>query len=145
MALPDIKAAIIEKLLAEPVVTAVSSNIGSVHRQSWGAEPEYMLLLRLAGTPGDDNWYEIGFHSTRIDMAFHAATPDLAMGFWRTVHPVICPDQSDSTLRHAFNAENCRVIWMEKEAGPFEIMDPVTNREFVEVSYVVVWAGLPLA
>lgn len=140
MALPDIKAAVIEHLLASSDITAlVSTRIGSVQREAWGAEPGPFVLVRVNGSPGLGNWKEVGFQVTRLDFEFHAMSPDEATQVWRTVHPVICPQQGASQ-KWAFTISNCRVVYMEQESGPFEILDPTTDQYFTGAAYIAVWA-----
>lgn len=140
MAMSDIKAAFISRLISQSAVnTLTGGKIGSVQRGSYGAEPGYMILIRLAGSPGEEQWYEVGFQTTRLDCEFYGPTPDLATNLWRVAHPTICPQQGASGL-HGFTAENCRVVSVEKEAGPIELIDPDTNLYFTFVSYVATWA-----
>lgn len=145
MTLPDIKAAFITELRAQTDITALTSTrIGSVHRKAWGAEPGYMILVKLNGSPTAAEWQEIGFQATRLDVEFYGSDPDSANHLWQVAHPLIVPTPGAAKL-HAFTRENCRVVKVDQEAGPFEILDPVTKLYFTFMSYVAIWAEIAVA
>lgn len=140
MSMPDIKAATITHMLAVSAISAQTTRIGSVHRTVWGAEPGKFILIRIAGNTDETNWYEFGYQKTRMDMEFYGATPEDAFELWRTVHPELCPRQGSGQFR--FVSENCKVVGLEKESGPFELIDDVTELPFVSATYVALWSEI---
>lgn len=145
MAVADVKAAIIEEMLTIDDITDLADDrIGSVHRRSWGIEPGYMILVRLNGSPGEADWRPVGFQATRLDMEFYGATPDAANELWQAAHPTLCPVQGQARLK-GFTRAGCRVVGIDKEAGPFEVIDQITKLPFTFASYVAVWAEIPVS
>lgn len=143
--LPDIKAAFIQRLEASTTVTAQTTRIAGALRKSWTSTPGKAIVIRINGSPGIERWYEVGMFSSRLDIEFYGASPDQAYDLWLNVHPVICPGQGSAEV-HGFTQGQCRVAWVELESGPFELIDTdVTNLPFTQVSYVAVWAGVPVS
>lgn len=141
MATPDVKAAVIAKMLTISVITALTTRIGSVHRTVWGAEPGHFILIRIAGDTDYLTWSEVQYQKTRLDMEFYGVSPEDAYELWRTVHPALCPRQGSGT--HRFIASNCSVVGLEKESGPFELIDDLTQLPFIAASYLALWSEVP--
>lgn len=131
----DIKQAVIDKLIA---ASGITDQIGSAHKKSWGAEPGDMILLRMAGAPGEDQWAEIDFHASRMDIECYGNTPDSAYTLWRKLDEILRPKQGGAAL-NSFTIDNCRVVKCDKESGPGEFVDDVTKLPYTLATYTFVY------
>ena len=140
--LPDVMAAMISMLRADPDVSALClQNVPSGGTPRIGVSfpetedpakqwklPNYVLLVRRAGGPAAN--LEVGMRYARLDVVCYG--PGNTIGtrrrtadqLWRTVDPVLCPPNG---VPSSFRFANTEMMWIYPEAEPIPSMEPGTD------------------
>lgn len=153
--LPDVTAALITLLRADPDVAALCSQNRPAGRppriaasfpespdltREWHM-PDFAIILRRSGGPAAD--LEIGERFARFDIVCYG--PGASIGtrrrtcdqLWRTIDPVLCPAPGKPA---SFRLANTEVFWIYPETEPIPSMEPGTDWPRVIAPYVVVYA-----
>ena len=143
VAQPDVLGAVIGHLLADTVVTTITSTrIGGEYHEDWMAagedRPRKALQLRQNGDVLTDPETRRTF--TRIDVRCYGQTGFECMKVWNVTKPALCPG---SDGRNSFTRKFCRIYGISHESGPFRTQEPDTKWPVVVGAFVVEWSEVP--
>lgn len=147
---PDILSAVLDRLRANTDLAALTNTAagwkdgGSGIRIAGSIQPKWKMptkavIVRPRGGPIDFEKRSVGLLKSRMDVFCYGESSYEAQRLWRTLDPVLCPDQSRLSF---FKLNGCRVVGITAEREYDTDVEPDSGWHRAMYSVLVDWFAL---
>lgn len=144
--LPDVVAALIERLLASPAIVELARDrVSGELLPDWGMSARAKYAVVVSGPVGGSGEIAAGVYEDRFDIATYGANAHRQKQLMRRVRAHLVPIWQGGTAANGFSAAHANVLAVFEEASPLALTDPDMHWSYSTLPVRVRYSGVPLA